>query len=177
MKPTRSLRRRVAASPHPELSEAVSVTRFWRLVDVRATDECWPWLGEYDRDYGVFHYRGKMRRAPELALSFTYGEKRLESLDTCHECDNPSCVNPDHLRFDTRQSNVDDMMRRGRGNHGRKLDAERVRLIRERRAAGARQKDLAQQFGITDGEVSMIVRGLRWANAGGPIERKHCRGE
>ena len=41
---------------------------------------------------------------------------------------------------------------------------------------GARQKDLAQQFGISDGQVSMIVRGQRWAAAGGPIERNTAHG-
>ena len=48
----------------------------------------------------------------------------------------------------------------------------------ERRANGARQKDLAEDFGVTDGQISMIVRGIRWADAGGPIqtERKCCRG-
>lgn len=54
----------------------------------------------------------------------------------------------------------------------------KVREMRERRAAGARRKDLAEQYGIADGQVSMIVRGHRWPTAGGPIqtERKYQRG-
>lgn len=120
-----------------------------------------------------------MRPAHEMALSFTRGEKRIDTLDTCHSCDHPLCCNPNHLRFDTRASNVQEMHDRGRAARGGKLTDEQIVLIRERRAAGARQKDLAEQFGVTDGLISMIVRGLRWPNVEGPIqtERKYNRGK
>lgn len=164
-------KRRVNADPHPELADAVSVSRFWRLVDVGPEDKCWPWMGCVDDDgYGIFVFRGRRHGAHELALSFSIGEKRHRSLDTCHECDNPPCCNPAHLRFDTRSSNVLDSFARGRSVRARKLTVEQVQLMRERRALGARQKDLAEQFGITDGLVSQIVRGLRWAHAGGPLQ-------
>ena len=155
------------------------MTRFWTLVERKGSAECWPWLGDTDRSgYGVFHWHGKRVGAHELALSFSTGEARLSQLDTCHSCDNPSCCNPAHLRFDTRAANVADMVARGRQAKRMKITAHDVVLIRERRAAGARQKDLAEQFGITDGQVSMIIRGIRWRNAGGPIEteRRYVRG-
>ncbi len=173
-------RRQVNPHAAPHLVEAVAVSRFWRLVDVRGADECWPWLGDLDKGYGVFFYGGRMRPAHELALSFTTGEARLSSLETCHACDNPPCCNPRHLRFDNRAANVADMDERDRRvNGGARLTAAQVRVIRERRAAGARQKDLAAQYGITNGAVSLIVRGLQWRTAGGPIqtERKYHRGE
>lgn len=167
-------RRCAAQDPDPLYADAVAVSRFWRLVDVRAETECWPWRGDVDRGgYGVFVYRGRKAGAHEYALSFTTGERRLPSLDTCHSCDNPSCCNPLHLRFDTRAWNVRDMHERGRARNGSVLTDDDVVLIRERRAAGARQIDLAEQFGLTDGAVSMIVRGLRWPNAGGPIQSKN----
>lgn len=174
MKATRNDRRSVNADPHPDLAEAVTISRFWRLVDQPGPEECWHWQGDRNRDgYGVFHHQGRMVGAHELALSFTTGEKRHPDLDTCHACDNPPCVNPAHLRFDTRQSNVDDMLaRRGPNTTRRKLTDEQVVTIRERRALGARQMDLAEQFGVGDGQISMIVRGLRWPDVGGPIETK-----
>lgn len=165
-------RRKVSADPHPDLEEAVAVSRFWSNVN-RSGEGCWAWGGSLDEDgYGEFFYRGRNRRAHELALSFTTGEKRHDSLDTCHSCDNPPCVNPGHLRFDTRKSNVEDMLQRGRGARSGKLSDAQVILIRERRARGARQIDLAEQFGVSDGQISMIVRGLRWPEVGGPIEAK-----
>lgn len=162
----------------PSLRDAVDVTRFWGLVSRDQRDVCWYWRGDTDADgYGVFAWHGKKVHAHELALSFTTGERRLEQLDTCHSCDNPPCCNPAHLRFDTRLSNVTEMHDRGRARKATKLTAEQVVLMRERRAAGARQIDLAEQFGITDGQVSMIIRGRRWATTGGPIEteRKYNR--
>ena len=165
-------RRRVNLDPHPELAEAVTISRFWRSITIGSDGDCWLWTGDTDDDgYGVFFYAGRMRRAHELALSFTTGEQRLPSLDTCHSCDNPPCCNPSHLRFDTRKSNVDDMASRGRGvTPNRKLTDEQIITIRERRASGARQSDLAEQYGVSDGQISMIVRGIRWPHIGGPIE-------
>lgn len=174
-KPTRTTKfannRHVNNDPHPSLSDAVSVSRFWRNVDVRENNQCWPWTGLMDRKgYGVFTWHGCRRPAHEMALSFTTGELRLKGLDTCHSCDNPSCCNPHHLRFDTRAGNVADMIERGRNAPRRKLTDEDIVTIRQRRANGARQKDLADQFGVTNGQISMIVRGVRRPNVGGPIE-------
>jgi len=163
---------------HESLRDAVDVTRFWSLVDRREPDECWPWGGFQDDDgYGIFNWHGRRTGAHTLALSFTTGEVRAAKLDTCHSCNNPPCVNPAHLRFDTRQSNVDDMISAGRQGRPGKLTDEQIITIRERRAAGARQMDLAQQFGVSNGQISMIVRGNRWAHVGGPIEteRKYHR--
>lgn len=171
--------RNTAPNADPSLEEATSVTRFWRLVDRGADDDCWLWLGDTDHGgYGIFTYHGRKTGAHELALSFTTGERRLPALDTCHSCDTPPCCNPAHLRFDTRRANVRDMHERGRARNGSALTIADVVLIRERRAAGARQKDLAEQFGLTDGAVSMIVRGIRWPHVGGPIqtERKYVNG-
>jgi hypothetical protein len=98
---------------------------------------------------------------------------------TCHSCDNPPCCNPSHLRFDTPAANVADMHARGREVNAVKITDDQVRLIRERRALGARQLDLADQFGVDQNYISMLVRGLRRPKAGGPIqiERKYHRGE
>lgn len=156
------------------------VSRFWQLVNIRADDECWHWLGYREEGYGKFYIEGRMVGAHELALSFSSGEKRPEGFDTCHSCDNPICVNPLHLRFDTRQSNVDDMFERGRSTTGEaspnaKLTVDLVWLIRTRRANGARQKDLAEQYGMSAAYISEIVNGLVWQHAGGPITGRSKR--
>lgn len=172
-----SNKRRFAVDPDPIYSDAVSVSRFWRLVDVRSDDECWQWLGDTDGDgYGVFFFKGRRAGAHEFALSFTTGERKLPELDTCHSCDNPPCCNPCHLRFGTRKSNVADMVNRGRASlNARKLSDEDVMMIRNRRAAGARQKDLARDFGVCDATISGIVTGNKWRSVGGPIEEKRSQ--
>lgn len=168
-------RRRAAVNPDPLYADAVSVSRFWRLVETSGSDDCWLWQGDKDRaGYGVFCFRGKRYGAHELALSFTTGERRLKQLETCHSCDVPSCCNPAHLRFDTRQSNVDDMWARGRGaKPSLRLSPAEVQLMRERRAAGAPQKTLARDFKVSEAYVSSIVRGVKWPDAPGPIQKKN----
>lgn len=85
-----------------------------------------------------------------------------------------------HLRFGSRQSNVDDMWERGRGPSGErspqsKLTNSTVREMRLRRANGALQKDLARDYGVSAAYVSEIVNGLVWQDAGGPITGKGKR--
>ena len=155
-----------------DMSALVRVTQFWMSVQRGDDQECWPWTGYVNEDgYGEFHFRGQMVGAHELAVTFATGERRLPVLDTCHSCGNRICCNPSHLRFDTRQSNVDDAVRMGR--HYRpsplRLTDEQVRLIRQRREAGAAQIDLAEQFGVSQSFISQIVTGRKRPSAGGPI--------
>lgn len=53
----------------------------------------------------------------------------------------------------------------------RKLTREQIIELRIRRATGTAQVDLAEEFGISQSLVSMIVRGDRFEEEGGPIER------
>jgi hypothetical protein len=167
------MRRNPNRHAHPDLRDAVDVSRFWSLVDKRAT--CWMWTGHLDKDgYGLFVWRGRRVGAHTLALSFTTGETKPEGMDTCHSCDNPPCVNPAHLRFDTRQANVDDAHARGRAAVGERIGAAKlterdVIEIRTRRAAGALQKHLARDYGVSPAYVSEIVNGITWTQVGGPI--------
>lgn len=177
----RPTRRCVNPHPAPELAEAVTISRFWRMVERRGDDECWPWAGDTDKNgYGIFFYRGERRPAHELALSFTTGEARPDGFDTCHACDNPPCCNPACLRFGTRQDNMDDMIERERKPRGEqhaqaKLTGDVVRAIRQRRASGALQSDLAVEYGVSAAYISEIVNGLVWQDAGGPITGRSKR--
>jgi hypothetical protein len=90
--------------------------------------------------------------------------------DIMHLCDTKPCVRPDHLTTGTRSENVRDGFRNpanrgvcaGENNGRNRLTWNDVRAIRAAAAKGARQADLARQYGITQAHVSHIVRGLRW---------------
>lgn len=79
---------------------------------------CWLWIGATDRDgYGKFQYRENGKQVHVKAHRWAYehfvGEIRDGDV-VMHRCDNPGCVNPNHLDTGTPRENNDDKMRKGR---------------------------------------------------------------
>jgi hypothetical protein len=62
--------------------------RFWRNVDVRGRQDCWPWRGNYEAPAG-----GADIRAWELARGPLPSGASL-----AHSCGHAGCVNPEHMR-------------------------------------------------------------------------------
>jgi hypothetical protein len=147
-----------------------AAARFWSKVD--KTGECWTWSARRDPDgYGVFWYEGKNRRAHRMAWLFTRGPDGMDGKLACHRCDNPSCVNPGHLFLGTNTDNLQDMARKGRsvGFDGEahpmaKITAETVALIRGAYNSGESQSAIGARVGISQTQVSRIVRGKRWSH-------------
>lgn len=80
---------------------------------------CWNWVRGKDKNgYGQCHdakcaRENKVTRAHQLAFVMKHG-KIPKGKIICHNCDNPSCCNPDHLYAGTWKDNVHDCIRRGR---------------------------------------------------------------
>lgn len=98
---------------------------------------CWLWFGATmpRLNYGVFQLRGQSLLAHRVALALKLG--RWPTLFSLHSCDNPCCVNPDHLREGTQQDNIGDAVRRGR-MRAPGGDAHWSRINPSRRAFGSR---------------------------------------
>lgn len=82
--------------------------------------------------------------------------------EVCHRCDNPPCINPQHLFVGTHGDNMVDMARKNRGSTVRLED---VPIIRER-AATERYADIARDYGITESTVGQIRRRSSWRHTG-----------
>jgi len=68
------------------------------------------------KGYGAFGFDGKVQKAHRVAYMLTHGPIP-DGGHILHSCDNPSCVNPDHLRVGTHTENMRDKLARGR-DHG-----------------------------------------------------------
>lgn len=138
-------------------------SRFWAKTDASSgIDACWPWLGSLDQDgYGVLWTERTYRRATHIALDIA-GRPLSPGQVTRHlVCDNPPCVNPDHLVGGTQAQNIRDQIAKGR-HSGSKLSAPDSALIREMVRSGESQRAVAQRFGVSPSNVSRIVSGQVW---------------
>jgi hypothetical protein len=91
------------------------VERFWSKVS--KSDGCWLWIAYRDeKGYGAFGFKGKVQRAHRVAYELALGPI-APGMHVLHSCDNPSCVNPSHLRLGTHADNMRDRIERGRNPH------------------------------------------------------------
>ena len=85
--------------------------RFW--IKVKQYSRCWEWTGAKNRaGYGVFRSTTDSL-AHRIAYQIMNGQIS-EDMCVCHHCDNPICVNPDHLFLTDHQGNMTDKAKKGR---------------------------------------------------------------
>jgi len=130
------------------------IKRFWEKVE--KTDNCWLWKAfKNKRGYGKIGVgSGVSANATRVSWVMHHGEIP-EGMFICHKCDNPSCINPDHLFLGTRQDNVNDMMLKKRSRHFQKNNYYGV--IREERGhEGTNVSGRWRSVICIDGEMKKI---------------------
>lgn len=138
--------------------------RFWEKVD--RTGECWVWTANRNKaGYGrIASKRGSMEYAHRLSYMMFHGDPG--ELSILHDCDNPPCVNPAHLKAGTQKDNLDDMDRRGRRICLKGEAAPAARLteaqVLEIRASPLNQTQLARLYGLDPSTVSNIMTRKLW---------------
>lgn len=170
--------RPLAATDFSEADRA----RFWSKVDRSPHPKgCWSWKGTLVHgNYGVLTIKHKPVRAHRAAYVLTHNTEC--PLFVCHGCDNPNCVNPDHLFAGTIQDNTADRDANGRScksdshwtsvhperiKHGSeialsKLTEQNVSDIRKRAEAGEVQRRIAEDFNVTPTLICNIVKRKVW---------------
>lgn len=155
---------RANAKPAP-ISE-----RFWKYVN-KAESGCWEWRGTKDRlGYGRLSAgRGKSPlKAHRVSFEMANGSIPA-GLFILHKCDNPSCVNPDHLEAGDQKKNIADMIRRGRRGSNRRLGPqqqpalthEQAETIKRRRAAGEAYTSIGLSMGISPSTARLYALNKR----------------
>lgn len=150
------------------------VERFW--TKVQKSEGCWKWKDVPCKNgYGLFNVWPEKFYAHRVMWELTRGPIPA-GLFVLHHCDNPMCVNPEHLFLGTNLDNVRDMMAKGRNPHGKtsylyghpeknaqaKLSWDDVEKIKTLRAQGVMQKDLARQFSVSRSTIQGILYGKKW---------------
>lgn len=126
--------------------------------------------------YGQISVEGKTRAHHRVAycIANKLTLKDIEGLVVMHKCDNPSCVNPEHLELGTHKDNTADMyakqrnasppppVRIGAANGNSRLTEEKVREIKKMIASCAPYKEIAVKFSISPSTVCQIATGKTW---------------
>jgi hypothetical protein len=148
--------------------------RFAEKYRVDADTGCWVWTASFTRGgYGQFGFGGITRRAHRVSWVLHRGPIP-DGLWVLHKCDNPPCVNPDHLFLGTCSDNSRDCVAKGRhkpfrttghkgeGNPNARLNEGVVRDIRSRVASGEKVSSVVSSLGTPEGTVRHVVRRTSW---------------
>lgn len=131
---------------------------------IKLDNGCWQWVAHADKDgYGVLPSNKKNIRAHRFSYELHIGQIP-NGLVICHRCDNPGCVNPNHLFSGTAKDNAQDSLQKGRHYVGEKngrskLTQENVKEILNSSLNG---QQLANKFSVTRATINRIKRREGW---------------
>lgn len=137
---------------------------------------CWLWTGAVNNHgYGKIYHDNKPQMAHRVALMLA-GVVVADTDVVRHKCDNPSCVNPDHLTVGTQSDNMQDCVAKGR-HYAPRGDAMKtstlspcdVREIKTKYPSEVRFKHgearaVAKQYGINDATLWKIRNNKLWSH-------------
>jgi hypothetical protein len=129
---------------------------------------CWLWTDSLvTGGYGGITINKKRYRATHIVYKLYKNIDIPEGKMLCHTCDNPACVNPDHLFIGNQIDNLRDMRLKNRhafgsGNGTAKLSEKIVPIIREANKAGFSVASIARYFRMNSSVISKVVNTKTW---------------
>jgi len=144
--------------------------RFLAFVekDLVNPNGCWIWKGGRDKDgYGIISIENKSRRAHRVSYEIFKNEVVPYVKNVCHTCDNPSCVNPDHLYVGEPYQNTQDMINKGRARFSgslKTLNEDIIKRIFLLHSQGFTMSEIGRVFLISRDHVQQILERKIWAH-------------
>jgi hypothetical protein len=150
----------------------LDVFRFFLRINLNNETNCWEWdTSSRDNPYGIFRIRKTQLKAHVVSYALFTGPVP-EDLCVCHTCDNPPCVNPDHLFLGTQNDNIKDCWGKGRGrkfpsqngesNVVSKLTEENVLYLRNHYKPP--MSAWAKKYGVTEATLYHALKGDTWSH-------------
>lgn len=129
---------------------------------------CIEWKGHRQKQgYGTFKLYGKSELAHRVVAKVFHGESKKPCV--CHTCDNPPCVNPDHLFWGTHSDNMIDMYKKKRAtnskgtkNYFNKLSEGKVNMVRFLTTTSLRPQQIADIFNVSLTTIYQIKNRKTW---------------
>jgi hypothetical protein len=141
---------------------------FWSKVEIKGEDDCWCWIGEKNSNgYGTLRKYGRKLAAHRISWEIENAVEIPSGLVVCHKCDNPLCVNPNHLFIGTQKENMEDAAKKHRLhktspsgiNAARaKLNQETLKQLRNDYLGGVFYKDLSKKYNLSGVCIHKIVK-------------------
>lgn len=155
------------------------LSAFEYFVHPEPNSGCWLWAGPSFAkrgDYGCFTMRRAgivQQRAHRISWALYRGALPANT-HVLHRCDNPACVNPDHLFLGDQTRNMNDKVQKGRQNKGERHGMAKLTEVQAIaiRADSRKYSDIAQDYEISNVTVSDIKRSRSWAHLGPPLRRR-----
>ncbi len=147
------------------------VDRFMNKWTEDTSTGCWVWAATLNNSgYGqikVHFSKLSSERQHVLAHRVSwqlFRGKIPKGIFVLHKCDNPKCVNPDHLFLGRPKDNIRDCIDKGKFVHGEntynaKLTFKDVDKIR---ASDKKNIELAEEYNVSDNHISRIKNFKRW---------------
>lgn len=146
------------------------VDRF--MLKVKKTDSCWLWTANKNKiGYGYFWMKVANRQLLAHRVSYELFVGSIPcGLLVCHKCDNPSCVNPNHLFIGTHLDNMNDMFNKNRQSTCKSragIQNGRARLseddvIQIRIIKNLKNIEIAAKFGVSPVTIEQIKNRRLW---------------
>jgi hypothetical protein len=140
------------------------IIRFHSKYEIDPETNCWNWIGTISQNYGKISIGRKLIGAHRFSYELHYGEIK-NNLLVCHNCNNPICVNPDHLRLDNQSGNFIDKSY-AMTHWKQKLSVEEVIEIKIALKNPYRGlvTELSKKYGVKSNSISEIKNGNNWSH-------------